>query len=260
MDPMSDGDTLRGSYGIDSPLVVAIFAVVGVIAGVFAVAAALGGQPAAAIGPAIAAVFLLTVTVTMVRSSRVAKRDLWVGLLDDLDLTGSEDVLDLGCGRGLVTVLAARRVPDGAVTGIDIWRARDQSGNKRVATERNVETDGVADRVEIIDADMVQLPFENQSFDVVTAGLALHHVALSKDRKTAVGELVRVLRPGGRVIIVDVGPTNELADTLEAAKLADVDRSKRLWAHYPPVRVVTARKRGAGGAGRAPGSGKKRRK
>lgn len=257
---MNDTEPLRGTYGIDSPYVVAIFATVGIAAAAFAVAAVAGGQPAAAIGPIIAAVFLVAVAWIMVRTSRVAKPRLWSDLLDDLNLAGTEDVLDVGCGRGLVTVLAARAVPDGTVTGIDIWRPRDQSGNRRPATEGNLEIEQVADRVEIVDADVIDLPFEDGSFDLVTAGLAIHNLALSKDRKTAIGEIVRVLRPGGQIVIVDVGPTNEYADGLEAAKLADVHRSDRIWAHYPPVRVVTARKRGGSGANKPPGWNKKRRK
>ena len=259
-DATAVSEPLAGSYGIDNPYVVAVFSAVGVVAAAFGVAAVAGSQPAAAIGPAIAAVFLFVVVWLMVRSSRVVKVRLWEDLLDDVDLAGDEEVLDIGCGRGLVTVLAARRVPDGSVAGIDIWRPRDQSGNKRAAAEANLEIEGVADRVEIVDADMIQLPFEDQSFDLVTAGLSIHNLALGKDRKTAIDEIVRVLRPGGHIVIVDVGPTMEFADGLETAKLADVDRSQRLWAHYPPVRVVTARKRGGSGSNRPPGWNKKKRK
>src|SRR5262245_9698142 len=58
---------------------------------------------------------------------KVAERER---LLSRLDWRGSERVLDVGCGRGLVLVGAAKRVPSGKAVGIDIWQAEDLSGNR----------------------------------------------------------------------------------------------------------------------------------
>jgi hypothetical protein len=79
-------------------------------------------------------------------STGPGKRAIWAKLLDELGLRGDEQVLDVGCGRGAVLMLAARRLPAGRAVGADVWRRRDQSGNSRAAAERNAVAGGVRDR------------------------------------------------------------------------------------------------------------------
>jgi cyclopropane fatty-acyl-phospholipid synthase-like methyltransferase len=69
-------------------------------------------------------------------------------LLDSLDLRGDEHVLDLGCGRGAVLLMAAQRLTIGRAVGVDLWKTSDQSGNAEAATRRNADAEGVADRVD----------------------------------------------------------------------------------------------------------------
>jgi SAM-dependent methyltransferase len=136
-------------------------------------------------------------------STGPGKRAVWSQILDDLGLRGDERVLDVGCGRGAVLMLAAHRRPAGRGTGADIWSRRDQSGNSHQATERNAAAEGVADRVELADADARDLPFPDASFDVVVSNLVIHDISDDERRRQALLEAVRVLRPGGRLRIVD---------------------------------------------------------
>jgi len=138
-------------------------------------------------------------------STGPGKRAIWAQLLDELGLRGDEHVLDVGCGRGAVLMLAARRVPAGRAVGADVWRRRDQSGNSRAAAERNAAAEGVRDRVELVDADTRALPFASASFDVVVSSLAISNIRDADGRAQALREAVRVLRPGGRLRIVDEG-------------------------------------------------------
>jgi arsenite methyltransferase len=149
------------------------------------------------------------------------KRAIWAELLDELGLRGDERVLDVGCGRGAVLMLAARRLPAGHAVGADIWRRRDQNGNSRAAVERNAVAEGVRDRVEIVDADARDLPFEAASFDVVVSSLAISNIGPADGRARALREAVRVLRPGGRLRIVDDG-ADRYADVLRDAGCTDV--------------------------------------
>lgn len=55
------------------------------------------------------------------------KFKVWAQELKALGLRGDEQVVDLGCGRGAVLTMAARLVPRGKVTGVDLWRSVDQS-------------------------------------------------------------------------------------------------------------------------------------
>jgi ubiquinone/menaquinone biosynthesis C-methylase UbiE len=89
---------------------------------------------------------------------------------------------------------------------------------------------------------MVELPFDDGEFDVVTASLSLHHLALASDRGSAMRELMRVTRPGGALVILDVAKTFEYGAWLDDAGWIDVVRERAHYGHYPPVRFVTATK------------------
>jgi arsenite methyltransferase len=149
-------------------------------------------------------------------STGPGKRAIWAQLLDDLGLRGDEHVLDVGCGRGAVLMLAAARVPAGRAVGADVWRRRDQSGNSRAAAERNAVAEGVRNQVELADADARDLPFASASFDVVVSSLAISNIRDADGRAQALREAVRVLRPGGRLRIVDQGADRYAAVLREA--------------------------------------------
>ena len=240
--PMHDGG--RAFDGIDSPTMVVALGVVAVGFAIFGGVVALGQGAGAGIGPWIAALLCLAAVAFMIRSSRVVKPAIWREQLDALELRGKERALDVGCGRGLVAIELAKRLPKGEAVGIDIWRGRDQTGNTRANAERLIEAAGVADRVELVDSSMVDLPFGDAEFDVVTASLSLHCLPLAKDRGLAMHELMRVTKPGGRVVILDVGKTFEYQAWLNDADWEDVVRGRGIFTHYPPVRTVTARKPG----------------
>jgi arsenite methyltransferase len=204
----------RGSYGIDGGFTgVAMFAAIEAgLAGTVAWSAR-HGRPAIAAVAGSAASYLY--------STGPGKRAIWAQLLDELGLRGDEHVLDVGCGRGAVLMLAASRLPAGRAVGADVWRRRDQSGNSRAATERNAVAEGVRGRVELADADARDLPFASASFDVVVSSLAISNIREAGGRARALREAVRVLRPGGRLRIVDEG-AGRYAVVLRDAGCADV--------------------------------------
>ena len=72
-------------------------------------------------------------------------------MLDMVKWRCDECVLDVGCGAGLVLIGAAKRLTTGKATGIDVWSLVDLSGNARERTLRNVELEGVKERVEAWD-------------------------------------------------------------------------------------------------------------
>ncbi len=75
--------------------------------------------------------------------------------------TGEEILLDVGCGRGLMLLGAARRLTTGHAVGIDLWRDEDQAENSPEALEANARLEGVADRIRIDTGDARQLPYPN---------------------------------------------------------------------------------------------------
>lgn len=150
------------------------------------------------------AVTCLLMAAWMVWDSRIGKVRDRERLLDFLPWTGAEQVLDLGCGRGLMLIGAAKRLTTGTATGVDIWQAEDLSGNKPEATARNAELEGVTDRVRIETADMRKLPFPDGTFDAVVSCAAVHNLYAASDREQAISEVVRVLKRGGRALIDDI--------------------------------------------------------
>jgi ubiquinone/menaquinone biosynthesis C-methylase UbiE len=107
-------------------------------------------------------------------------------------------------------------------------RRRDQSGNSRAATERNAAAEGVRDRVELVDADARDLPLASASFDLVVSSLAISNIRDDDGRAQALQEAVRVLRPGGRLRIVDEG-ADRYAAVLREAGCTDVTVRQLGW-------------------------------
>jgi arsenite methyltransferase len=176
----------------------------------------------------VAGVAMLGSAASYLYTTGPGKRSIWRELLDELGLHGDEQVLDVGCGRGAVLITAARRLPRGQVTGADIWRLRDQTGNSRAAAERNARAAGVSERVEFVDADARDLPFPPDSFDLVVSSLTFSNIHGADQRAIALREAVRVLRPGGTLRIVD-DRAGRYADTIGKAGCADVQVRRLDW-------------------------------
>jgi SAM-dependent methyltransferase len=110
-------------------------------------------------------------------------------------LASSERVLDLGCGAGTDTLVAAQMVgPEGGVIGIDM--------TPEMLAKARASADAMgATNVELIEAEAESLPFPDESFDVVISNGVID---LIPDKDAVFGELHRVLVPGGRLQIADV--------------------------------------------------------
>jgi SAM-dependent methyltransferase/GNAT superfamily N-acetyltransferase len=230
----------KGSYGIDAPYLLPILALL-------IVANVVSGIVSGTVWPFLGAAAVLASAGCGLYTSQRGKFVVWAGLLERLHLRGDERILDLGCGRGAVLLLAARHLTTGRAVGVDVWRRWDQSGNAPEATLRNAAAEGVADRVEVHTADMTALPFADGSFDVVVSNVAIHNIKGRAGREKAIEEAVRVLRPGGRLLIADLWATRLYRAHLAKLGMIDVGRRGlgwRMWWSGPwlPTRLVTATK------------------
>ena len=124
-------------------------------------------------------------------------------MLGQIEWRGDETVLDIGAGRGLMAIGAAKRLSTGRVIAVDVWRATDLSGNGPDALLANAEIEGVRDRIEVVTANARKLDLPHGSVDVVFSVLCLHNIEPIADRASACREIARVLRAGGRGLIGD---------------------------------------------------------
>ena len=127
-------------------------------------------------------------------------------------LEPGERVLDLGCGAGTDSLVAAQMVgSDGSVTGIDM------TPEMLAKARLSAETMGAAN-VEFVQGEAEALPFPDASFDVIVSNGVID---LIPDKAAVFSELLRVLRPGGRIQIADV--------TIQTPVSAEGRRNIDLW-------------------------------
>lgn len=110
-------------------------------------------------------------------------------------LKPKEKALDLCCGTGMITADLAKRVgPAGSVTGIDL------SGEMLAVAKKRLKKRGFAERVNLIQGNVSDLPFPAESFDCVTIGYGLRNVI---DPERVLTESLRVLKPGGVIVAIE---------------------------------------------------------
>lgn len=178
----------------------------------------------------------------MVWSSRTGKLQLRDRLIDSLALNGDEKVLDAGCGRGLMAIGAAKRLKSGKVTGVDVWDATVLSGNSADAAKANAKLEGVADKVRFETGDIRKLVYPEKNFDVAISALAIHNIGDREGRAKAVREMFRILKPEGRLLILDLFHVGDYAAVLTQEGAQDVTVASHGFLWCLPTRTVAARK------------------
>lgn len=234
----------RGEYGYDAPFALIVFATLALASGIAAAVAWVRGPDRTAALMAFYFLFFLANASSFLYTTRRGKFIEWARILDGLRLRGDESVLDMGCGRGAVLTAVATRLNTGLATGVDIWSRTDQSGNTAAVTRRNASLEGVAGRVQIVTGDMRALPYRDGTFDLVVSSLAIHNIRTNADRRRAVAEAFRVLKPGGRVAIADIRATAIYERTLRALGAVGLERRRlgwRFWWGNPFARTSLVR-------------------
>lgn len=210
-------------YGVDAPEVTRMFFLIAV--------------PMLAVGAALAYFFTATwiwglgLLLTLVALAPLTlgimmRLYAWRGKLRTRDWVlsrhawrGDETVLDIGAGRGLMSIGAARFAPRGTVHAIDIWRAEDLTDNGAAGLKKNIDAAGRQAQIQIHTMDARSMSFADGSIDVILSLLCLHNIEDAKDRQAACREIARVLKPGGVAYIADYTATRSYADAFRAQGL-----------------------------------------
>lgn len=146
-----------------------------------------------------------------------------------IDARAGERGLDVGCGPGFLTCELARQVgPAGRIVGMDA------SEEMLEAARARAERDGLADRIKLAAGDAARLDFPDASFDFVAAVQVYLYVA---EIERALSEAVRVLRPSGRLVVVDTDWDTcvwRTADRARHRRIIDARLRHFAQPHLPP--------------------------
>ncbi len=115
--------------------------------------------------------------------------------------TSDEDlILDAGCGSGRATVELSKVSKNGQIIALDLFDPKSESISSRDLLEKNLKIAGITDRVRIVQGDVTDLEFEDNTFDATISVLLVNN--LGKAKLTGLKELFRVLKPGGKILII----------------------------------------------------------
>jgi arsenite methyltransferase len=237
----------KPDYGIDAPAVMRNLFLIGIACALLAIFA----PPSIHIGPvnlkltpmfgwtggfllAEACLFLLYVKVGKFRH-----RDF---ILNMHPWRGDEQVLDVGCGRGLLLAGAAKRLNTGHATGIDIWSNVDMGGNSAAATQHNLMLENIEARCTLVSESAAEMTFPDNTFDVIVSNLCIHNIYDKPTRLRALHQIVRVLKAGGIALISDYKLTGQYAAEFQQAGLQVEKKRGSFLTTFPPLTIVIARK------------------
>lgn len=197
---------IAADYRYNVPMVIKLMAVVGVILVVVGIGAIVVDEFSVLAALAIVGGGLLIAPRMIVTSILRTFQDLRYHIRDAIVLgvqwRGDEHVLDIGVGSGLMLFECAKQLKSGRAVGIDLFK--DGSGGGDAQTFwRNATHEGVKDQVELEIADASKMPFEDNSFDVIVSTSVFHHMGGAEVREQVAREIVRVLKPNGRVLVYD---------------------------------------------------------
>lgn len=107
------------------------------------------------------------------------------------------DILDIATGTGDLAIALANACPDARVTGVDLSEGMVEEGRRKVLKA------GLQHRVTLRTADALQLPFDDESFDVITVAFGVRNF---EHLSEGYAEMLRVLRPGGTLCVLELTP------------------------------------------------------
>jgi len=220
-------------YGIDAPFWVAFLIIIGLL---FTIPNIIG--IANNVYGLIYGIICLFIGLWMFIYSTVIKLFHSDVMLELAKAKHGDELLDVGTGRGLLAISAAKRGCQ--VTATDIWSKWDLGGNEKTKLQSNMLMEGVS-QVDILNADVRELPFQDENFDVVVSNFVIHNIKGAKERQKAVLEMWRVLRPNGTLVISDISKTTEYATVLKATS-SEV-KVKRFLYTFPFSKAVIVQKR-----------------
>ncbi len=237
--------SVKVDYGIDAPRAVRNILVIGIIlflVGVSFRSVTLFGIHLDGDLFMVFGMIMMTESFLMLLYSKFGKLRHMRRMLKMVEWSGDETVLDVGTGRGLLMIGAAKKLDSGKSVGIDIWNPEDLTGNDRENALANAFTEGVLEKVELHNYDAREIKIPDDYFDVVLSNLCIHNIIDKDGRGKACSEIYRVLKPGGIAVISDYKYVKDYKRTFKNLGCA-VSRKKSYYTTtFPPLKVIRVKK------------------
>jgi len=232
-------------YGIDAPHVIRnliIFSVIGFLVPAFFPLIKIGSVTLDTSGFLWMGFMCGLMAVWMVIYSVYGKLKHRDRILNMIDWKGNEMVLDVGTGRGLLAIGAAKKLTAGKSIGIDIWNTEDLTKNKIENTINNAALEGVKEKVEIKNENAINMSFADNTFDIVISNLCLHNIYNADERKKACNEISRVLKKGGIGVISDFKHMKEYKKNFDQSGLQTKLFPGSYFTTFPPLSILKIQK------------------
>ena len=136
------------------------------------------------------------------RGKRKLAKTIIEGVAQYVEIPDGGVGLDVGCGSGALTIACAKRNPKATMVGCDIWSGSYKVEFSKKICEDNAKAEGVSN-VRFEEGNAVKLPFEDESFDVVTSNYVYHNI-MGHNKQKLLLETLRVLKKGGVFVIHDL--------------------------------------------------------
>jgi ubiquinone/menaquinone biosynthesis C-methylase UbiE len=148
----------------------------------------------------------------------IRERNFKPKLIEQARIGDGDDVLDLGCGTGTLAIQVKQSAPGARVTGLD--------GDPQILEQARSKSERAGLEIDYVEGLSTSLPFADRSFDRVLSTLFFHHLT-TEDKRTTLGEIERVLRPGGELHVADIGRPSDPAMALAVLQVRAFDGFER---------------------------------
>ena len=235
---------MKANYGIDAPNVIRNFFLlalslflIGYFFPVLTISGAVINLRSAAFSMGVTFFLCGALMIMYAKWGKYNHRDRMLKLVN---WKGNEKVLDIGTGRGLLMIGAAKKLTSGKSVGIDIWNAEDLSNNSIDQLKKNIEAEGVVEKTELLTENIIKTGFQDQAFDVIVSNLCLHNIYDKPSRDKACAEIFRILKKDGVIVISDFKHTTEYSNSLTKLGMKTEKVGTYFFDTFPPLTVIRA--------------------